>query len=598
MHRARKWRHGLVSASFFGAVIQLAAALSMRPPVSKTARVQQADVFGPESPKVAPDLLLKKEDDAKAQAIAAFAAGIICEDSADSEKALENYQKALSFDPGYAELAVKIAFELARRGDVQGGIEILKDSIKSAPKEAVTYLYLSQLYGKYLKKPELAQKYAQQALELDAGNFASYLALYEIYLGTGQQKKAEQILERAAKLDNDDPEYWLQLGEFYMRSLLKDDGSPRHGPDDLKKMNAVFQKALALGEEDAAIITKVADFYVLSRQVKDAIPLYLKVVGLKQNSADPSLAAVRDKLAKSFRLNGQRDEAIAVLQQLIKEAPLRYETHELLGELYEEKGEMERALGSYQQTLLLDPAQPLNHLRVAELYLKTKNFKKAVETMREARQRFPQIAQMTYSLALALTQAKQRQDAVAMFEEARAEAESSHADMLNAEFYFNYGAASEQAGLIDKAVELLRKSIELDPGSAAQAYNYLGYMWADKGENLEEAGDFIKRAVEMDPENPAYLDSLGWWYFQKGDTEKALEQLQKAAAAIQPEDAVVYEHLGDAYGKSNNVAQALIYWQKAAALEPEDQKALAEKIENTKQKITAHPAPGTVKAPQ
>jgi tetratricopeptide (TPR) repeat protein len=310
------------------------------------------------------------------------------------------------------------------------------------------------------------------------------------------------------------------------------------------------------------------------------------------------LTAVRDKLAKSFRLNGQRQEAIDVLQKLIKDNPLRFETYELLGELYEEQGEMQRALASYRQTLLLDGSQPINYLRVTDLFLKIKDNAKAVETMKEARDKFPGLPQITYSLALALTQAKEFQEAITTFEEAAGEAKNSQQDMLTAEFYFNYGAASEQAGFMEKAVELLKKAIELDPANAAQAYNYLGYMWVDKNQNLDEAGEMIKRAVEMDPDNAAYLDSLGWWYFKKGETDKALEHLQKAAGIIKPEDAVVYDHLGDAFATLNKVPQALLYWQKAVALEPENKTALQEKIESAKQKITAHPAPGAESPPQ
>jgi tetratricopeptide (TPR) repeat protein len=49
--------------------------------------------------------------------------------------------------------------------------------------------------------------------------------------------------------------------------------------------------------------------------------------------------------------------------------------------------------------------------------------------------------------------------------------------MVNAKFYFNYGATAEQAGLYEKAADLLRKSIALDPVNSAEACNYLGYMW-------------------------------------------------------------------------------------------------------------------------
>lgn len=542
----------------------------------------------------ASDLLLKKEDIDKGDALAAFAEGILAEfsdEGSDPDKAFEAYQRAFNLDPGYTELAVKIAYEFARRGDVASGINALKDAIKYSPKEPLPYLYLSQLYAKYLKKPEVGQKYAQQALDLNPNNFAAYLALYEIYSDLGQQKKADATIDRALKLENKDVQFWLQLGEFYTRLLLKDDGST--APEEIAKLNAVYQKALPLAAENAEALTKVADFYARSGQVKEAIPLYLKVIGLKSASRpDATLASVRDKLAKSFRAAGQRDEAIAMLQKLIKENPLRYETYELLAELFEEKNDMEGALLNYQQTLLLNPGQPLNHLRVGEMQFRLKKYDKAIETLTEARKRFPGLPQITYLLAISLSQAKQHQPAITAFEEAVHEAENTQQDMLNGQFYFTFGAAAEQAGLPDKAAELLQKSIELDPGGSTlgnpgAAYNYLGYMWTDRGEKLDEASDLIRRALEMEPENPAYIDSMGWWYFKKGEPQKAVEFLEKAASTIQPEDAVVFDHLGDAHAAMNDIPKALIFWKKAAALEPEN-KTFTDKIERAKQKLASH----------
>src|SRR6185436_20997923 len=104
----------------------------------------------------------------------------------------------------------------------------------------------------------------------------------------------------------------------------------------------------------------------------------------------------------------------------------------------------------------------------------------------------------------------------AAFSDAQALAEATREDMLNAEFFFSYGAAAEQAGLAEKAVELLKRSIELEPNNA-QAYNYLGYMWADRGEHLEEAQEMIEKALRLDPDKGEYIDSLGWLYFKRGE---------------------------------------------------------------------------------
>lgn len=173
-----------------------------------------------------------------------------------------------------------------------------------------------------------------------------------------------------------------------------------------------------------------------------------------------------------------------------------------------------------------------------------------------------------------------------VFAEALAEAQNSHEEMLTAQFYFQYGAAAEQAGLLDKAEELINRSIELDPENAAQAYNYLGYMWADRGEKLDQAGELLRKALDLDPDNGAFLDSLGWLYFKKGDYQSALKELLRASETIKPEDAVVFDHLGDTYLALGKKGEALTYWQKALALDKDDKKVAA-KIEGAKQKMTS-----------
>ncbi|MEO1368758.1 MAG: tetratricopeptide repeat protein, partial [Acidobacteriota bacterium] len=75
---------------------------------------------------------------------------------------------------------------------------------------------------------------------------------------------------------------------------------------------------------------------------------------------------------------------------------------------------------------------------------------------------------------------------------------------------------------------------------------YLGYTWAERGENLDEALGLIQRAVAADPDNGAYVDSLGWVYYQLGRFHEARPHLEWAAR-LEPDDATVHEHLGDLY---------------------------------------------------
>ena len=125
----------------------------------------------------------------------------------------------------------------------------------------------------------------------------------------------------------------------------------------------------------------------------------------------------------------------------------------------------------------------------------------------------------------------------------------------------------------------------MDPANAAEPYNYLGYMWAEQNAHLDEAEDAIKRALQMDPDNAAYLDSMGWVQYRQGKYDQALESLNRAIENLPREDAVIFEHLGDVYLKLNRISRALEAWQKAKTLDPSN-KDLVAKIDAQKTRVS------------
>jgi tetratricopeptide (TPR) repeat protein len=90
--------------------------------------------------------------------------------------------------------------------------------------------------------------------------------------------------------------------------------------------------------------------------------------------------------------------------------------------------------------------------------------------------------------------------------------------------------------------------------------NYLGYMLADKGIRLTEALKLIRKAVELEPMNGAYLDSLGWTYFKMGQYELAEDNLRHAVERDQT-DPTVHDHLGDLYEKTGRIRLAAAQWE-------------------------------------
>jgi tetratricopeptide (TPR) repeat protein len=600
--RERKKRAVLACQSFFLAFLVATSSIAVaRPaktpspkaaPSSATTRKagRQDDSLNLKS---ASDLGLRVGGAHKADALANFVEGMAFEENGEMDRALEAYRKVLNVDPGQAQLATRVAGLLIQQDDFPQAIDVLKDAIKANPSNAEPYQQLAFIYFKYLKKTDQAIDYANRAIALNPGDAEGYQRLVEIEVAAGQEKKALEVLDRAAKVRSNDPAFWMRLGKLYMAILFKSDSQPK--PDELKRTNEIFKKAAEHAGDDPTVLKEIADYYAASQQLKEAIPLYLRVLELQPDDAN-----AREKLATGFILTNQRGKAVQMLEQIIEEHPEKYQSYDLLAQVLDDearslqranrveeaKAKFAKVSANYEQSLLINPNHPSTYLHLAELLLgPLRDADRAVKLLTEARRRFPGAPEIVYYLAIAQREAKQSQQAVATFEEALHEAQlDEDDDVINAKFYFNYGAAAEQAGLYEKAADLLRKSIALDPANSAEGYNYIGYMWADHNMNLNEAEAMIKRAVESEPNNASYLDSLGWVEFRKGKFDQALSDLLRAAKAVEHDDPVVFEHIGDTYLKLNRVPEALGAWQKALALDPKN-KTLADKIEGTKKTI-------------
>jgi len=134
--------------------------------------------------------------------------------------------------------------------------------------------------------------------------------------------------------------------------------------------------------------------------------------------------------------------------------------------------------------------------------------------------------------------------------------------------HFQLGAVLERHGRLDDAEVAFREALDVEPDSAP-VLNYLGYMNADRGVLLDEARKLLERAVAIDPENGAYLDSLGWVLYRLDEIDQAEVYLRKALER-QGDSAVVLDHLADALNRKDALAEALNLWRRALEGEDED----------------------------
>lgn len=285
-------------------------------------------------------------------------------------------------------------------------------------------------------------------------------------------------------------------------------------------------------------------------------------------------------------------------------------SHYIMGVVYDDLGDIEKAIQEYSQALKEDTRSTHLRLSLASSYLKKNDLDSAVGQLKLAVDDDPEAVQP--HAILSLLYALQKKDDLASREHELALKNAARSEPRNAQIYKDLGLVYLYQGKIKEAQGILRIAVGLAPDDAQahfllgnayyelkeikpaekellralsiapdyhEALNYLGYAYLEQDRQINRAGALIKKALEMEPDNPAYIDSLGWFYFKKGRFREALEQLEKAAALLK--DPVIYDHLGDAYFKSGRLKDARLNWERSLELNP-DQQGIKEKLEKVK----------------
>jgi tetratricopeptide (TPR) repeat protein len=171
------------------------------------------------------------------------------------------------------------------------------------------------------------------------------------------------------------------------------------------------------------------------------------------------------------------------------------------------------------------------------------------------------LAQVINAQANLLAQAKRFQESYELLGKAVANMPNSN------ELIYDYAMAAERVQQFTVLETQLRKLIKIKP-DYAQAYNALGYSFADRNVKLEEANQLIAKALAISPDDHYIMDSMGWVQYRLGNLDKALEYLNKAYNL--QNDAEIAAHLGEVLWKQGKQDEASKLWAEALKVNPEN----------------------------
>jgi tetratricopeptide (TPR) repeat protein len=466
--------------------------------------------------------------------------------SAAAEKA---YKKALELDPDGEEALTGLAMVYGDLGDNTNATLLLKRVAEKSP-SLRTLTALAIAYDQMKDYKGSAEAY-RRALELNRENTDLKTAYAEELLKTGDDNEALKVFQEIAAEEPSHLGAALKISEIYRQK--RDFAKAHQYADkaselDPTNLEAQFNQVSLLEAEG-----KPAEAIRTLKEVLDGMPKKLTSPGDRTNRA-----FLLERLGILYRLNDQTEQAVAAFREIIdldpdsgaRAAAQILETY-TNGKDYA-AAEREAAVFTRQY-----PQDRIIKTVNADLQADLGQFKEAESTLKSLldgksdREVWIALSQV-YEKAKNWTAMGQAIDQV---EKLGASSEEKEDAM------FLRGAMFERMKKFEQSEAEFRKVLQTDPASA-RTLNYLGYMLADRNARLNEALEMIQKAVDQEPTNSAYLDSLGWVYYRLNKLEEAEDNLRRSLQ-YGSRDAAVYDHLGDVYLSRNKLKDAIKQWERS-----------------------------------
>ncbi len=503
--------------------------------------------------------------------------------SKDFLKAEGEFKTAIKLEPHSEEAVTNLAMLYNEEGDGKKAVETL-NSVPETARSAKLYSVLGSTYEQQKDYKNAISAY-RQAVTLDHENLDALRGLAQSLVSDNQMEAALQEYLTVEEADPQDAQAALRVSELYRRM-----GKFDSAMENLKKAESLVPDSLEIPFNEA-LIQEVQGKY---DEAADTMQKLLARTAKAENNYNAgergNRALFLEKLGNIYREENKPQLALETFRKIVdlggEEASRGYQ---IVIETYRDQKQWTEATRVAQEA-----ANKLPHDKGVKLALANQfaDEGKADEAIRMAKSLLKGTGEdretylMLFQIYSRLRRWPDAEDAISQADKVSARPEEK------AYMQFLLGSIYERQKKFDQAEQMFRQVLQQDPNNG-MTLNYLGYMLADHNSHLEEALALIKKALALEPQNAAYLDSLGWAYFRLGNFDQAEENLRKAADKT-PNDATVQDHLGELYAKTGRLKLAAAHWERAldewnksipGDVDQQDLARVQKKLESTKIKL-------------
>ena len=509
--------------------------------------------------------------------------GQLYEVNHDSAKAEAQFKAAQVLDNGSEESMLNLARLYSEQGDTQRVIETLT-AVPVAERTLRMELAVGASYDQ-LHKPKEATAAYRRALDIEADNVDARRGLANALLASDKLDDALQAYNTILVAEPQDAQSYIKVSEIQRRQGHYDTALAT-----LKKAKTLVPDSEELIFNEALIYDALGRYADAEQSLKGVLATSTKADGKYTDGERNNRAIFLDRLALLYREQNKTAEAVDTYKQMSALGG-DMKSRGVGGQVdaYRDAHEWNKAAEIAAVAARESPADRDAQVLYAGQLADTGKAEEGLALLQKQLNGKAEDRVTYLTLAQAYIRLRRWSDANAALDKAEVFSQKPDDKVY---LYFLRGTINDKENKKDEAEVWLRKVLEIDANNA-QTLNYLAYMYAERGVKLQEALTMVKKAVELDPQNYAYLDTEGWVYFKSGEYVLAETLLQKAVER-NGTDPTVHDHLGQAMEKQGKLKPAVAQWERAlveynrslpADIEQDDVAKLHKRLDSARVKL-------------
>lgn len=492
--------------------------------------------------------------------------------------AIQHAKKSIELSSDKVEYLDLLADIFYRARQYDSSAVVLEKVINTDPTQINAYYKLARMYES--SKPLKAIEIYNKLTDIIGPEWSVLLRVAELHENLGNLKEAAEAIEELLTIDPSNTAIQKLLSEVYTRD---------------KKYNEalkILSEIIEFTPDDLDARERKAQILIQQNNWKDAAEQYNYILEQPDINLEAKIRVGASYFAQSLKDTTALIPAKQFFQKIDNDTT-DWQVKLYLGAVAIVEKDDSTAKENFKTAAELAPMNPQAWVSLGGLFFDNQRYNEASMVMKEAIKLHPQDFVVNLILGLSLSQSGNHSEAKEYLKKAT-EINPSDLTALSA-----YGYTLSQLKENEEAIRYMKKALTIKPddvnilGTLGLIYdslemwsecdstyehaleidslnptvnNNFAYSLSERGIRLEEALDMAKIAIEAEPLNSSFLDTIGWVYFKLGDYDNAKDYLEKALE-IAGERPVIMDHLGDVLFKMGKKNLAMEYWQKAFDLD-------------------------------